>query len=164
MNAYQPLIPPPDPSRRRTPRPRRNPKRHPHRAIVVETLAKLSVNSLLAVVAITALMRLLPYNLEQQSKLQELNAEVTDLADRVDTLQADLSRHFDPQQAMSVMQEQSIRVDPRQRQIVWVDDATKNVSVRPPQSASPHRDDPDVAPDSSTVDDTDDSTTPNTDF
>jgi hypothetical protein len=66
------------------------------------------------------LVRLIPYNTSQQGKLRELRTEVADVEGRVHQLQADFNRHFDPQQAMSVMQEQSIRVDPKQRQVVWL--------------------------------------------
>lgn len=82
--------------------------------------AKLAVNLVLAVVAVTALAHLIPYTLFQQSKLKELEAEVSKVDKRVNQLQADLHYHFDPGQAVSIMQEQSVRVDPGQRPVVWV--------------------------------------------
>lgn len=133
MNAFQPLTPPPPPDRSSA-RPRR--QRQRHRPLATEALVKLSVNGVLAIAAVSALVRLLPYTLTQQAKLLELEAEVTDLGNRVDRLQADLNRQFDPQQAASIMQEQSIRVDPRQRQIVWLNPATADPTSPAQPSAS----------------------------
>ncbi|MBW4658709.1 MAG: hypothetical protein KME15_08545 [Drouetiella hepatica Uher 2000/2452] len=109
---------PPDPTRRKMVR--RRPRRNPHQAVILENGFKLGVNCLLSVIALSALVKLVPYNLAQQAKLKEIRVEVSEVEGRVDRLQADLNRQFDPQQAMSVMQEESIRVDPRQRQIVWI--------------------------------------------
>jgi hypothetical protein len=61
-----------------------------------------------------------PYNLSQQQRLGEVRSEVAKLDQRVDELRAEFDRHFDPQQSMHVMQEQSARVNPNQRQIIWV--------------------------------------------
>lgn len=121
MNAlprYTPPPLPPEPSRHQVVRRRK--RRNPHRAIAIETGFKLGVNGILAIVAVSALVKLVPYNLAQQSKLKEIQTEVAALEGRVDRLEADLSRQFDPQQAMSVMQTESNRVDPRQRQVRWL--------------------------------------------
>jgi hypothetical protein len=112
--------PPPSPEPTRRKMVRRRPRRNPHQAVVFENGFKLGVNCLLSVIALSALVKLVPYNLAQQAKLKEIRIEVAEIEGRVDHLQAELNRQFDPQQAMSVMQEESIRVDPRQRQIVWV--------------------------------------------
>lgn len=120
--------PTPDPPRRRLVR-----RRNPHRATAAETGFKLGTNLVLAIVALSALANLIPYNLAQQGKLQEIRAEVSELEGRVDQLQANLSRQFDPQQAMSVMQEESSRVDPRQRKVVWVQPS--NAMTQMPPSA-----------------------------
>jgi hypothetical protein len=63
----------------------------------------------------------LPYHLSQQAKLGEIREEVKRTEKRVNRLSNNFSRYFDPQQAKSVMQEQSHRVDPSQRQVVWLD-------------------------------------------
>lgn len=99
---------------------RRQTRRQVHRSVALEISARLGVNLLLAAAAISALVRLVPYNLAQQDRLAELEAEVADVEQRVNTLRSEFDRHFDPQQAVSVMQEQSVRVDPNQRQIIWV--------------------------------------------
>jgi hypothetical protein len=51
--------------------------------------------------------------------LREVRLEAERTEERVNNLRADFSRSFDPGQAKSVMQEQSHRVDPTQRQVVW---------------------------------------------
>ena len=121
MNALPRYTPPPqplEPARQRVVRRRK--RSNPHYAIAIETSFKLGVNAVLAIVAVSALVKLIPYNLAQQSKLKEIKTEVTALEGRVARLQADLNRQFDPQQAMSVMQAESNRVDPMQRQILWL--------------------------------------------
>lgn len=119
MNALQPLPPAsPPPQRRARSRSRQRPRTH--QAIVTEITVKLAVNGLLASAAIVALTKLIPYNLQQREELRQLQAEVTEVEQRVDVLQADLDRQLDPQQASSIMQEQSYRVDPNQRQVVWL--------------------------------------------
>jgi hypothetical protein len=132
MNAlprYNYPPPPPDPTPRR--KVRRRPRRNPHQALIAEIGFKVGVNGVLAIVAITALVKLVPYNLAQQAKLREIRVEVSDLENRVGQLRADLNRQFDPQQAMSVMQEESIRVDPQQRQVVWLPPSGSTAQVPP---------------------------------
>ncbi len=107
--------------RRQSLRPHRQRARHPHRTTIAETATRLSVNVVIACAAIASLVRLVPYNIAQQSKLQSLNAEVQGLERQVETLQGDFVRYFDPQQARSVMREESSRVDAGQRRIVWRD-------------------------------------------
>jgi len=89
--------------------------------LVVETTLKLAVNVTLSVAAFSTLTRILPYQLSQQEKLQEIRAEVNVTEGRVNRLRDDFSHHFDPQQTKSIMQEQSNRVDPKQLQVVWTD-------------------------------------------
>ena len=71
--------------------------------------------------AIAALTQLLPYNMSQQEKLTELREELDITQVRVTHLQKEFSRHFDPKQAETIMQEQSHRVDPKQRRVVVLD-------------------------------------------
>jgi uncharacterized membrane protein (DUF106 family) len=81
---------------------------------------KLAANTVLSVIAIAALVKLIPYQLAQQEKLKEVRVEVHELETRVNQLRANFSRNFDASQAKKVMQEQSPRIDPNQRRIVWV--------------------------------------------
>lgn len=88
------------------------------------------MNLILAIAAVSALVKLIPYNLTQQAKLRELTTEVAAVEGRVDQIQTDFNRHFDPRQATSVMQEQTSRVQPGQRPIVWVDPPGSNPSAQ----------------------------------
>jgi len=105
--------------RRKVTRAKRPQLRHTQGAIVGETTAKLIVNIMLCVAAFTGLSKLWPYHSSQQTKLREVREEVKLTEKRVKHLKEDFSRFFDPKQAKSVMQEQSYRVDPAQRQVVW---------------------------------------------
>jgi hypothetical protein len=115
MNALQPLAP--LPSRRLTPRRRRHRQPHSHKGIAAEIAMKLVVNGILSATAIVTLAKLLPYQLIQQEKLQEVRLEVQETEARVDRLRENFSRNFDPSQTRNVMQEQSSRVAPGQRRI-----------------------------------------------
>lgn len=126
MNAIQPHSDSPHPlgtvrvpSRRLRQRSRR--RTSPHQSAAVELGAKLVVNVVLAIAAVSALAKLVPYNLSYQDKLHKLRGEVAALDQRVQTLQTDFNRRFDPQQARSIMQEQTNRVDPSQLRVIWVD-------------------------------------------
>ncbi len=74
---------------------------------------------MLAAVAISTLVKLVPYNFAQQDNLQELQAEVVALRGRVDRLQANLNYLFDPNKATEVMQAESDRLTPNQRTVIW---------------------------------------------
>ena len=121
MNAIQPSTPTRQPlePRRMAPRTQRRQQRRSYRAVASETTVKLIVNLVLSAAAIAGLVQLLPYHLSQQAKLREVRAEVKRTEARVNSLRSDFSRSFDSGQAKSVMQEQSYRVDPNQRQVVW---------------------------------------------
>lgn len=123
MNATQPSKHPleaPD-TRRRTRRSHQRRYSKPYRAIALETCAKLAVNITLSVAAVTALVQLLPYHLSTQAKLREIREDVKQTQARVNGLQNEFKGAFDPQQAKTVMQQQSYRVDPARRQIVLMD-------------------------------------------
>ncbi len=115
----QPLEP-----RRMGPRTQRHQRRHSFGAVAGESTAKLVVNIVLSAAAITGLIQLLPYHLSQQAKLREVRAEVKRTEERVNGLRADFSSTFDSRQTKRIMQKQSYRVDPNQRQIVWQDRGT----------------------------------------
>ncbi|MGB3491745.1 MAG: hypothetical protein WBA57_03380 [Elainellaceae cyanobacterium] len=87
--------------------------------LALEAIAKLSVNSLLAIVALTALVRLGSYNAAQQDKLQLLEGEVQASQSQLEAERDDFHYHFDPTQARNIMQEQSYRVEPGQAQIIF---------------------------------------------
>jgi len=136
MNALQPpsrpAAPAQAPRRRVSKRIRRQTSQVPHRAIATELTTKLGVNLLLCVIEVTALAKLLPYNLSQQNSFKDLQAKVAETESRVDRLQANFNYRFDPKQARSVMQEESTRIEPGQRKIVWT--TPQNATAQqPPQ-------------------------------
>lgn len=121
MNAIQPSRPPLQPvePRRVVPQRKSRNRRHPYRSMALQTTVKLAVNVLLSAAAVSALMKLLPYYQSQQEKLQEIQTEVKLTEGRVNRLRTDFNRYFDPQQAKNIMQEQSNRVNPGQRPVVF---------------------------------------------
>lgn len=141
MNALQPHhYPSPKPPRKprvRSQSRQSRPRQSPHRATAIEVATKLGINLLFAVAALSALAKLIPANLEQQNDLQRLQVEVDEASSKVASLQADFDRHFDPQQAMNVMQEQNIRFNPRQRQVVWLNPDLQEDAAKADEQAEP---------------------------
>ncbi|KJH71461.1 slr1601 family putative cell division protein [Aliterella atlantica] len=126
MHALRESRPPLEPRQTsRTPRRkvRKRVNANPYRVLALENTVKLFVNGLLIVGTASALVKLLPYSFSQQAKLQEITTEVNLTQNRVDNLQKDFKRNFDPQQAQKIMQEQSNRVAPGQRQVIILDKA-----------------------------------------
>lgn len=125
MNAIQtsnPSLQPVEIRRRRESRQsRRQGRTHPYQLAATETTLKLTVNLVLSLAAVSALVQLLPYHRSGQEKLQQIRAQVTQTEGRVNQLRSEFSRSFDPQQAKTIMQEQSHRMDPTLRPIVWME-------------------------------------------
>ncbi len=90
------------------------------KGVLLETLTKLTASVILLTATTVALTRALPYYKAQQDRLQEAQTELKLAEARVDRLQQDFQRYFDPQQARTLMQEQSYRIDPSQRRVVWL--------------------------------------------
>ena len=131
MNAFKPSRPPLRPVKPRPVAPQRKSRQkrraRPHQVMALETTAKLAVNFVLSVAAVSSGVQLLHYQWSQQPKLQEIQTEVKVTEKRVERLQKDFSRNFDPQQEKNIMQEQTNRAETRQRQIVWLDKADTEV-------------------------------------
>jgi hypothetical protein len=127
MYAFQ--LPQPNPNQtkrpRRAPRSSRLKRQSPYFAIAVETSVKLAINVLISVVAIVALVKLLPYKSDQESKLKELDVAVKTTGDRVSRVQANFKQYFDPSQTRALMQHSTNRIDPSQRQIVILQPSAK---------------------------------------
>jgi len=104
-------------------RKRRSPRRHPYRLMVVEVTANLAVSVVFSGVAIATLLQLLPYHQSQQTKLQEIKAEVQRTDKRVTHLNGEFTRYFDPMQGKSIMQQESQWVEPNQQQPVWLEES-----------------------------------------
>ncbi len=132
MNAYQPSQHPieqqpvqqPVPKRRQTPRPKRHLRQRSYQIMALETTAKMGVNCAITAVAISALAQLLPYHWLQQQKLREIRTEVNLIEARVNQLQAEFDRSFDPRQTRSIMQQQTARRDPNLRPLVITPEAS----------------------------------------
>jgi hypothetical protein len=86
--------------------------------MALETTAKVTVNIVISAAAVSALVQLLPYHWLQQDKLREVRTEVKVMEGRVQNLQTEFSRNFDPSEAKSIMQQKSVRVDPNQRPVI----------------------------------------------
>lgn len=126
MNAIQPSGLPPQPTpKRRVPRHKRHQRLRSYQVMALETTAKIGVNIVISATALSALTQLLPYHWLQQEKLREIRTEIKIMELRVNNLHSQFSRSFDPRQAQSIMQEQSNRFAPNQRQVVLPKDATE---------------------------------------
>lgn len=108
-------------------RPRRRPssKARVDRVAVWETGLKLAVDVTISLGAVAALVRLVPSHLTSRVELQKLEAEVEATEQRVEILQAEFGRYFDPQQTKALMQEESQLVDPHQRRVIWTEPKTE---------------------------------------
>ncbi len=104
---------------RRVPKSNPRSRKKPYGEIAVEATIKLSVNVLLSVVAVAALTKLLSYKVTQEAKMQELNVAVSSATDRVHRVESNFRQYFDASQAKILMQQQTNRIDPSQRQIIW---------------------------------------------
>ena len=131
MNASQPSRPPLQPiqKRRAVPRPKRHLRQRSYQLMSLETSAKIAVNLAISAAAVSALMQLVPYHLTQQNKLREVRTEVKLMEERVETLQTEFKRNFDPHQAHSIRQQQAYRFDPQQLPVVFVNRDGKEVEV-----------------------------------
>jgi hypothetical protein len=120
MNAFQPSRPPLEPiqKRRVVPRPRRHLRQRSYQVMALETTVKIGANVVISVAAASALVQLLPYHWLQQDKLREIRTEVKFMEGRVNTLNTKFSQNFDPRENKTIMQQQSYRFDPNQRQVV----------------------------------------------
>ncbi len=106
------------PKKKRVAQPRRQ---QPHYLPqVLEANAILGVNLLLGAMAISTLLHLVPYQLNQQAKLRAMQAEVDSTAQRVSQLKNQSQRSQDPTEAKRIVQEQSNLIDAQQRKVVWI--------------------------------------------
>lgn len=94
--------------------------RRTHRALGIETTVKLGINLAIAGISISALTQLVPYYLSGREKLGQLEAEVERTENHVRELRTQFSYYFDPQQAKSIMQQESNLTDPTQKRVVFV--------------------------------------------
>lgn len=122
---------------KRQPSPHAKLRANSDRAIAAETTVKIIANLTISVVAISALVQLLPSYQEQKQKLQEISQEVQRTENRVQRLRSEFSHNFDPQQTQKIMQEQTELQDPQQLQIIWKEN---NQPIREaPQKQTPRK-------------------------
>lgn len=138
MNAL-PLPQPPESPRSRRPRSQKSSRRArqpQERVLAAEAIVKLGVNVVISSAAIAALTQLIPYSVNQQVKLKEIQAEVQTADTRVARLKTEFNRYFDPHQATTIVQEQTNRADPNQRLVVLGDSepATRVTQSAPAQN------------------------------
>ena len=96
-----------------------------HRHLQVEVTIKLILSSFLALGAITALVKLVPYHFSQQAKLREISNQVVETEKRVAQLRTELHRNFDSHQSQNLMEEYSPRLATHQTLIFWLDPEQK---------------------------------------
>ena len=76
---------------------------------------------MLSIASIVAIAKLVPYQLSQLEKLEDIRAKTGALEVEVQQLRKDFTRNFDSHQIRKVMQEQSPFIAPNQRRIYWKD-------------------------------------------
>ncbi|RMG11169.1 MAG: hypothetical protein D6728_09325 [Cyanobacteria bacterium J055] len=94
--------------------------RRTYLALGIETTVKLGINLAVAGISISALTQLIPYYLSGREKLGQLEAEVERTENHVREKRTQFSYYFDPQQAKSIMQQESNLTDPTQKRVVFV--------------------------------------------
>ncbi|GAX37765.1 slr1601 family putative cell division protein [Nodularia sp. NIES-3585] len=131
MNASQPSRPPLQPlqKRRAVPRPKRHLRQRSYQVMALETTAKIAVNLAISAAAVSALAQLVPHHWTQQDRLREVLTEVKLMEERVESLQTEFQRNFDPHQAHSIRQQQAYRFAPNQLPVVFVNRDGKEVEV-----------------------------------
>jgi hypothetical protein len=113
MSLPQPLLSEDMPAPRRQQRPmmrRQASKRvaaQAHRALGWELTIRLGIHLGLSLVALSALVRLVPHHQTQRQALAEIESAVALASVNADTLQAEFGRYFDPVEASRILQVQS---------------------------------------------------------
>lgn len=111
--------------RRKSKSPQRPRRVNPYRGVTTEISLKLILSWAIALAAIAALFRLLPYHLSQQAKLKELRIQVQETDARVAKLREQLNYNFDPQRTQSLMEQYSSLTSPNQSRIYWLPEDKK---------------------------------------
>lgn len=105
------------------------------RALGWELTGRLGVNLTLTLVALAALVKLIPYHQTQRQVLHELDASVSTLKAYNSRLRSDFARYFDPAQTSQVLQENGARESAQHVPIIWVDEPPQQVEV--PSDSTP---------------------------
>ena len=107
--------------KKRDQRQRRSIRSARFRAVGWEMTGRLAVNLGLSLVALSALVRLVPYHQTQLQVLHEVETSVESMRSQNQRLLEDFSRSFDPAQTSQVLQENGARESAQHVPIVWVD-------------------------------------------
>jgi microsomal dipeptidase-like Zn-dependent dipeptidase len=94
---------------------------HRHRRQGVESIAKIATYVVLSAVAAMSAINLVKYNLNQQSKLHQLETELKNAKERSVSVDSDFRRSFDARSSRALMQENSDKIFPELRPIVIVE-------------------------------------------
>lgn len=101
-----------------------------YRALGWEMTGRLAVNLSIMLMALSALMRLIPYFQTQQHVLRETEEAVQRDQAQNKRLRSDFTRYFDPAQPSQAMQENGARKSGEHIPIVWVDPLESQVDVK----------------------------------
>jgi hypothetical protein len=99
-------------------------KNHP-RAQLWESGVMLGMNILLMGTAITTLAHLIPHQMTQQAKLQELRSEESHMAQNLENLKQDYERSKSPEMAQRIAQEQGNLMRVNQKRVLWIPSGQK---------------------------------------
>jgi len=119
--------PPRRPRRRPSPQPRRRSNSRSWTS-VLETGLKLTVNVTVSLGAIAALSQLVPSYTRSQDQLEQLHEDLDTTRSQVQGLQGQFSRYFDPTQVRTLIEEETQRLDPQRRPIVWTEPVEEEVN------------------------------------
>ena len=90
------------------------------RRLAREVSAKLVFNTILTIITSASLVKLVPYYLVQQDKLQEVKAEIQDTQDRVNQLNQEFSYYFDTKQSQSLVKKNTVKIAPNERRLFLI--------------------------------------------
>ncbi|RZM81933.1 slr1601 family putative cell division protein [Leptolyngbya iicbica] len=109
------------------------------RALGWELTGRLTVNLVLTLVALAALVKLVPYHQTQRQVLSELEDSVATLQVHNRRLRKDFTRYFDPAQTSQILQENGARESAQHIPIVWVEQLPEQIgnSTDPVDAANP---------------------------
>lgn len=116
-------------------RPRHRPSPQPRRrrnsrswTSVLELGLKLTVDVTVSLGAIAALTQLVPSYTTSRGQLEQLQEDVDATRSQVQQLQGQFSRYFDPTQVNRLLEEETQRLDPQRRPIVWSEPVEEEVN------------------------------------
>ncbi|MEO1294722.1 MAG: hypothetical protein AAFW75_02795 [Cyanobacteria bacterium J06636_16] len=109
------------PRRRKVKRPRLLSREAQLRLLGWEMTGRLGVNLMISLIALSTLVRLLPYYHTQRQVLREVEGSVVIAKQQTERLRADFSRYFDPIQTHQITQETGVPESDQHIPIVLVD-------------------------------------------